>query len=251
MPDDQMPPLFFELFSGLPRQGPGDDASTRRALGLLPALTPTSRVLDIGCGTGAQTFALADATPAHIVAIDNHAPFVETLNARARACGLADRLEARVGDMRAIDAALAPVDLVWSEGAIYAMGFEAGLRAWRTLLAPGGHLVVSEACWMRPAVPAECAAFWDEEYPAIRDVPTQLARIPGCGYDIVGHFPLPASSWWGDYYAPLEQNVIAFSARHRDNAEALALAATVAREIDIWRRYSSYYSYEFFVLRAG
>jgi hypothetical protein len=36
---------LFELFSGLPRQGPGDDESTRRALALAPGLGPGTRVL--------------------------------------------------------------------------------------------------------------------------------------------------------------------------------------------------------------
>lgn len=251
MPDDRMTALFFDLFTGLPRQGPGDADSTRRALALVPGLTTSSRVLDIGCGTGTQTLVLAEHSPARIVAIDNHPPFVDALNQRARERGLADRIDARLGDMRALDTNLAPVDLIWSEGAIYQMGFEEGLRAWRSLLAPGGHVVVSEACWMRPDPPLACAAFWNAEYPAIRDVATIVDRIPSCGYDLVAHFPLPASSWWDDYYAPLERNIIAFRARRSGDADAQAIADQTQREIDVWREHSAFYSYEFFVLREG
>ena len=52
---DRMTSLFFELFTGLPRQGPGDDASTLKALALVPDVGPDTRVLGIlasGCGTG-------------------------------------------------------------------------------------------------------------------------------------------------------------------------------------------------------
>ena len=59
MEEDRATALFFELFSGLPRQGPGSAASTRRALGLVPGVGPRTRVLDIGCGTGDQTMVLA------------------------------------------------------------------------------------------------------------------------------------------------------------------------------------------------
>ena len=100
MAPDRATELFFELFSGLPRQGPGSTASTRRALGLVPSVGPTTRVLDVGCGTGAQTLALAHSSPARIVAIDNHPPFIHALNREARRLGVADRLEARVADMR-------------------------------------------------------------------------------------------------------------------------------------------------------
>jgi SAM-dependent methyltransferase len=184
------------------------------------------------------------------VAVDNHPPFVEELNRQARALGLADRLEARVGDMRRLGLGPGSFDLVWSEGAIYVMGFEAGLREWRRLLAPGGHVAVTEVCWMRRDPPPECAAFWAEEYPAIRDVPSRLATIEACGYGIVGHFPLPPSSWWGDYYRPLEGNVAAFRERHRGEEDAQGLADQVEREIDAWRRWSDFYGYEFFVMRA-
>lgn len=245
-----MSALFFELFSGLPRQGPGDAASTRRALALIPGVGPGSRILDLGCGSGLHTRVLAQASPARILAVDNHPPFVEELNREAQALGLQDRLEARVGDMRQLDLAPGAFDVVWSEGAIYVVGFEAGLREWRRWLVHRGHLAVTEACWMRPDPPADCAAFWQQEYPAIRDVPTRLATIESCGYALVGHFPLPPSAWWEDYYRPLLGKLARFRERHAGEAEAQGLAEQVEREIDVWRAYSGYYGYEFFVMRA-
>jgi SAM-dependent methyltransferase len=242
--------LFFELFSGLPRQGPGDAASTLRALALVPGVGPRSRILDVGCGTGRQTLALARATGATVVAVDTHPPFVGELNRRARAAGLGGCVEARVGDMRALDFPPGAFDLVWSEGAIYVMGFEAGLRGWRPLLAAGGHVAVTEVCWFRSDPPPECAAFWREEYPAIRDVADRLAAIEACGYETVGHFTLPASSWWDEYYRPLEARVSAFRERRRGEQDATALADQVAREIDVWRRFSDWYGYAFFVMRC-
>jgi SAM-dependent methyltransferase len=250
MSDERQAELFFELFSGLPRQGPGDEASTRRALSLVPQVSPRSRILDVGCGTGRQTLVLARACPASFVAVDNHPPFVEELNRQARDLGLDGRVEARVGDMTALDFPPGSFDVVWSEGAIYAMGFAEGLRAWRSLLAPGGHVAVTDACWFRPDPPAECRAFWEAEYPGIRPVADRLADGEACGYERVGHFPLPASSWWDDYYRPLEAKVAAFREGHAGEADAQALADQVAREIDVWRRFSEFYGYEFFVMRA-
>jgi len=76
---------------------------------------PETRLLDVGCGTGLQTRVLARSCLARIVAVDNHPPFVEELNREARRLGFADRLEARVGDMRQLDFAPGAFDLVWSE----------------------------------------------------------------------------------------------------------------------------------------
>jgi SAM-dependent methyltransferase len=242
--------LFFEIFNGLPRQGPGDAASTIRALRLVPRIGAETRVLDLGCGTGLQTRTLARNSPARFVAIDNHPPFVDEANRQARTLGMADRIDARVGDMCQLDFAPGSFDLIWCEGAIYVPGFERGLRAWRPLLAHGGHLAVTDVCWSRPDPPAECADFWAREYPAIRDPMTLLTIIDACGYDSVGHFALPASSWWDDYYAPLEHNIAQFRIRHATEQDAQKLADRTQHEIDIWRAYSDSYHYEFFVMRS-
>ena len=242
--------LFFELFSGLPRQGPGTAASTRRALGLVPDVGPRTRVLDIGCGTGAQTLVLALDSPARIVAVDNHPPFIDILNREARRLGVADKLEARVADMRRLDFPDHSFDLIWCEGAIYNVGVEAGLRDWRRLLRPNGHVALTEVCWRKSEPPAECAAFWKREYPAIRDTAALLAAVDACGYRTVGHFPLPVSAWWDDYYRPLQDNVTAFRRRHHDATDAQELADQCQNEIDIWHAFSEFYGYEFLVLRA-
>ena len=167
----------------------------------------------------------------------------------AEELGVADRLEARVGDITQLDLPDGAFDLIWSEGAIWVPGFEAGLRAWRRLLVPRGHLAVTEACWIKPNPPPAPAAFWRQEYPAIRDAATLLAVINECGYDTVDHFVLPSSSWWDDYYRPLQQNVDEFRRRHPAESDAQDLANQTQREIDVWKEYSAYYSYVFFVMR--
>ena len=163
MAPERLTTLFFELFSGLPRQGPGTTASTRRALGLVPDVGVRTRVLDVGCGTGAQTLVLARDSPARIIAVDNHPPFIDALNRRAHGLGITNRVEARVADMRRLDFADGSFDLIWCEGAIYNMGVEAGLRDWRRLLRGDGHVALTEVCWRKPTPPAECAAFWNRE----------------------------------------------------------------------------------------
>ena len=165
MAPDRATELFFELFSGLPRQGPGTTASTLRALSLVPGVGPGTRVLDVGCGTGAQTLVLAHGSPARIVAVDNHPPFIDALNREARRLGITDRLEARVADMRSLDFADGSFDLIWCEGAIYNVGVEAGLRDWRRLLPRNGHVALSEACWRKPDPPRRMRSVLEPRVP--------------------------------------------------------------------------------------
>ena len=175
------PEAFFRLYEGLPRQGPGSDACTLEALRRLPALPAQPRILDLGCGAGRQTLVLADALGARVVAVDLHRPFLDQLEAAARERGLADRVETRCADMGALELPPGSVDLLWSEGAIYLLGFEDGLRRFRPWLAPGGLAAVTECSWLGAARPDEAAAFWRAAYPASGVVGDKAAPPPRAG----------------------------------------------------------------------
>jgi SAM-dependent methyltransferase len=250
MSDDATWAAFFELHAGLPRQGPGSDAATRRAYGLLDGLPPRPRVLDLGCGPGMQTLELARLSAGRVVAIDNHPPFLDELKRHAEAAGLSDRIDARPGDIRALELEPAGFDVVWSEGAIYLVGFERGLTAWRPLLREGGWMAVTEATWLRADAPAECRAVWDEGYPAMTDVEGNLETIRGCGYRSLGHFALPESTWWDPYYEPLEERLESVERDRGDDPSMRAVIAETRAEIDLFRRFSEYYGYVFYVMRA-
>lgn len=240
---------MFELFGGLPRQGPGSAASTRRALNCIPELTSESRILDLGCGTGAQTLFLAKFSPGEIVAIDSHEPYVTVLNKQATELGVADRVIATEGDMRDLNFLNTSFDLIWCEGAIYNIGVETALKEWRRLLRYEGHLVFTEVCWIHSDPPEECRLFWEDEYPAIRHVKDLLEAIKTCSYEVLDHFALPKSDWWDDYYRPLQDKVDAFRATHVEDADAQQICDQCEREINVWLNYAAYYGYEFFVLR--
>ena len=242
---------FHEIYEAIPRQGPGDRESTERALRLLPPLTRGQRILDIGCGAGAQTMDLARATEARMVAVDSHAPFISRLALRAEELGLAERIAAQVGDMNDLRFPDGSFDVIWCEGAIFIIGFAKGLTSWRRLLAPGGHLVVSELCWISTDPPAEVEAFFRAEGADIGDLDARRRDIVDSGYRLVGDFVLPAVGWWENYYVPLAAELERFRGRHAGDQEALDVAARSQREIDLYRRHSEHFGYGFFVLQRA
>ena len=243
--------IFFEMFEGLPRQGPGDDQFTRQAFSYLKPLPPQPLILDIGCGSGMQTIELARLTDGKIVAMDTHQSFLDELTQRARQAGVADKIETRNQSMFSLAVEDKSVDVIWSEGAIYIMGFEKGLRAWRPFLKPGGYVAVTEITWLRPDPPQELRAFWDTECPAMQSVQANLDVIRAAGYREIAHFVLPPLAWWTHYYTPLEARVATLRKKYPGDPEAQQLLKEMQREIDLFRTYSDWYGYAFYVMQIG
>jgi SAM-dependent methyltransferase len=244
-----LPDWFFDLFEGLPQQGPGDDDSTRRAVHALGKLPANPRILDIGSGPGRQTFALARTAGGRVIPLDNHAPFLHELRQRTFRKRGTHRIRPVVGDMERLPFAAETFDVIWSEGTIYLMGFAAGLRSWRPLLSSGGRMAVTDVCWLVDDPPPACSEFWQNEYPTMGSVKRNLVRAEAQGYEVLDHFRLPPRAWWHDFYTPLEERIARRRRRWRDMPDALALLRAVQQEIDLLREYPDAYGYVFFILR--
>lgn len=244
--------IFFDLYEGLPRQGPGNRACAEKALGFCRDLSPTPTVLDLGCGVGGQTLHLVVLLPgAVITAIDSHAPSIERLRATVAERGLSDGVRPMVGDMAKPEMAPESFDLIWSEGALYNLGIENALRICHGLLRPGGYLAFTDAVWRKENPPPEVKASFDLDYPSMGRVPDVIAAIDRTGFSLEGHFTLPDEAWWDDFYTPMERRVEALRGRYAGDVEALGVLDQLAQEPEIHRRHSDSYAYEFFVARQA
>lgn len=248
MTDSLFNEIFWQVHRGLPREAPGDDDSTLRAFSMLEGLPSPAAILDIGCGPGAQTLALARASRAKIVAVDNHQPFLDDLSRRAAQAGVADLIQTVNMSMFELHFEQ-KFDLLWSEGAIYIIGFEEGLKQWRPLLNSGGFVAVTELSWLKPDAPDEAMQFWLEAYPDMADVPENLARLERAGYRSLGHFTLPESAWWDLYYHPMAERIEHLRQKYAGNDEAQSILDQEYAEIELYRKYPAYYGYEFYLMQ--
>jgi SAM-dependent methyltransferase len=246
MEEREMWELFWEIHSDNPREGPGEFQSTKRAFDMLKDLPSNPRILDIGCGPGMQTVDLSRLTDGTITAIDNHQQFLEDLGKKVEHNGLNDRITTHLGDMRDLHFEEGTFDIIWAEGSIYVIGFEKGFLQWRLLLKDGGYLVASELTWLRADAPKEVQDYFIKEYPGMQDIEGNLRTIQKAGYRHIGHFVLPESAWWF-YYSPIEEKISQLRQKYEGLPEALAVLEDHQREIDIFRRYSEYYGFVFYV----
>jgi SAM-dependent methyltransferase len=247
---------LYEVFAKLDRLAPSSAATTQRALGLVPDLDTRTRALELGCGCGSASLILAESLPGKLLAVDLHAPFIARLCERAVTLGLADRIDARVADMRQLAIAPHSIDLVWAEGSLYTIGFDDGLDLCHRMLAPGGVLAVSELVWLRDQPSPQVRAFYAEHYPQMRDRTELRAALQAAGtakggecpkptgFEVHAEFVLPRSDW-DAFYDPLRERIAGFA--NRPDPAARAAAAMLTNEIEIYERFGDEYGYVFFI----
>jgi len=242
--DNSLYEAFFALHHGLPRQGPGSDATTRHLLSLAGPLPARPRVLDLGCGPGRSALLLAAEAAAEVTAVDLHEPFLDELRTAAASRGLTASIRAVHGDMGQLPYADGSFDLVWAEGSAYTIGFDTALRTWRRLLAPGGTLVLTECVWTTEAPSPQARAFW-EEHGRLRSTGENIRAAEAAGYSVIGVYPQPESDW-DEYYGPLGAHTDAADVSVPGMAEAVADSRA---ELAMRREHGAEYGYTGYVLR--
>ena len=247
--ENDMNKIFYEIFEALPRQGPGDAVSTKKAFRMLKGLPDSPLILDVGCGSGKQTFDLAELTKGKITALDNHPPFIDMLNSEAKRTGLSARVKGIIGDMGKITLKKGSFDVIWSEGSAFIIGFRRALNEWRELLKPQGFLVISDLVWLKKRKSAEIRAFFAEICPDLKYFKDLNPIIESAGYKTIGSFPIPDASWWTEYYSPMEQKIAELRQQYPKNKEAKEVLEELHLEIDMFRKYSSYYGYYFYIMQ--
>jgi cyclopropane fatty-acyl-phospholipid synthase-like methyltransferase len=246
---DQMK-YFYEIYGTLPRAGPGDKASTSKAYNMIPNIPDKPKILDIGCGPGEQTLELARLSKGTVIALDNHQPFLDKVKTDAKAAGLSEYIKFLKQDMNTMVLEPKSFDLIWSEGALYFMGFETGLKKCRELLKNDGYISVTELVWLKDDPPPE-AKEWAQEYEAMKNVPDNLELFKKNSFEVIGHFTLPNSSWLDHYYNPMQVRIDELRPKYGGNEVAMEIIEAAQDEINGFIKNSDYFGYEFFVAKKG
>jgi len=186
------------------------------------------RILDIGCGSGVSTLELARLCRGEIIGIDIDQPALDKFTRKIKEAGLTDRVHAVNCSMFDMDFADEIFDMIWSEGSIYAIGFETGLREWRRFLKPGGFMVVH-----------------DEQ----GNVKEKLKQISKCGYELIGYFILSEDTWRTEYFAPLEKLIAGSRARYSDDPKVLEELHQAQKELDMFKKHPERNSSVCFVMK--
>jgi SAM-dependent methyltransferase len=242
-------PFFYQLFESLPRQGPGCTGATKKAFSHLPSLPRDAKILDIGCGSGTQTRDLAALISGIITAVDNHQPFLDSITAWVKLTGLEGRVRTQCASMDALPFGPGQFDLIWSEGAVFIMGFSEGLRAWKPLLKKGGYMVVSDAAWFEQDPPAELMQWWEEEGYTPKTEDQLREQVREAGLRLIATYRLPEEGWWDNYYVPMLARIAELRKTSGADPAHATILDSLEHEAEVYRKNKRYYGYTFFIMQ--
>lgn len=194
---------------------------------MLPQLDKP-RILDIGCGSGIPTLELARLRRGKVIGIDIDQPALDKFTDKIKEAGLTDRVKAVTCSMFTMDFEDESFDIIWSEGFIYAIGFERGLREWKRFLKPDGFMVIH-----------------DEQ----GNIKEKIEQISSCGYELLGYFTLSEDVWWKEYFAPLEKLIAESQTIYTDDPKVLEEFHRAQGELDMFRKHPERNSSVCFVIK--
>jgi ubiquinone/menaquinone biosynthesis C-methylase UbiE len=202
---------------------------TRKAFCMIPQIN-RPRILDIGCGSGIPTLELAKLSRGEVIGIDIDQPALDKFTAQIAESGLSDRVKALNCSLINMDFPNEAFDIIWSEGSIYAIGFEKGLGKWKRFLKPGGFLVIH-----------------DEQ----GNVKEKLEQISKCDYELLGYFTLSKETWQSEYFAPLEKLIIEAETRYLNDPKVIEEIQQAQGELDMFKQNPECNSSVYFIIKKG
>jgi len=236
------------LFGGMEKLGPGGNVHTLHVLRFIPK-QQFSVIVDAGCGAGRQTMVLANELGTLVHAVDSYEPFLSDLLRRTKEAEIEHLVQAHCMDMKDIPGVFQNIDLLWSEGAAYNIGFSNALTTWASAINSDSFAVVSELSWLREQVPDAVRVFFLSGYPDMQSIQQNIAVAENAGYKVLTTYTLPKEAWVEGYYDILEPRAKAL-VDHPDPS-VRDFAIETVKEIEIFECSEDSYGYVFYVLHRA
>lgn len=202
---------------------------TRRAFNVLPKIE-NPQILDIGCGSGVPTIALARLSKGQVTGVDIDQMLIKRLLQKIQNLGMSNRIKVINRSMLNLNFTEESFDIIWAEGSIAVFGFEKGISYWRRFLKPGGFLVVHDD---------------------LGNLEEKLGQISANGYILISHFIMDESTWWREYYSLLEIKLDEMHQKYIGERDIEKALEKDQREIEVYRENPGGYRSVFLIMKKG
>jgi len=193
-----------------------------KAVSAIPEMKNPS-ILDIGCGTGVPTLALAEMFNGDITAVDSDARSIRWLEEKVRELNLSHRITCLNVPFSGLAIEDSRFDIIIAEGFLNAVGFRKGFLKLLKLLRENGYFIIHD----------DLTHFKEK---------TSFITANNCV--VPDSFRLNEQVWWDDYYKCLEKEI----ARVEDKKLA-ELFTPDMQEIKEYKKNPSRFTSAYFVIK--
>ena len=189
-----------------------------RALTIIPTIEKPL-ILDVGCGSGVPTIALAEKFNCNITAVDNDSKSINRLQEKVKELNLSDNISIVNSSLWDIEFEERQFDIIIAEGFLNVIGFERGFLKITKLLKTNGYFIIHD------------------EY---KNHITKIEFMESNGCTLLDSFRLDENVWWDDYYKCLEKDV--------SSHENIELFKSDLNEIEMYKKDSSQFNSIYYVI---
>jgi ubiquinone/menaquinone biosynthesis C-methylase UbiE len=180
-------------------------------------------ILDIGCGTGVPTLALANIYSGSIYAVDSNKKSLSRLEEKIKSLNLSNRIitiHSSAFDIKFTDVKF---DIILAEGLLNAIGFENGLSIVNQVIMENGYFIIHDE---------------------IKDPIKKQKIMEKYNFKLINSFELNEDVWWNDYYKDLEKKIKSYKDKSiRD------LFRNDIKEIEMYKKDSSQFRSIYYILK--
>ena len=164
-----------------------------RLLGERLGLDGSSHVLDVAGGRGGPAVLLASEFGCRVTLVELSSEFAAAAHERARAAGVADRVDVVESDAKDFEISRGGYDAALCLGATFAFdGLEPTVRALAQAVPPRGLVAVGEPFWQAWPLPD---GFDVEEYTDFVSLPDTVERFESAGVEVVSVIASSEDDW--------------------------------------------------------
>lgn len=229
----------------------GCEAATLHALNLFEKLSDDAEIVDIGCGTGAHTFLLAQHLPGHINAVDIFPEMIVELLGKVRDKQLQTKITGVIAPFDNLPFGKSSVDLIWAENTISLVGFQKALKQWKELVKPGGTIAFTIKTWLTGERPPEIQDYANRYFSDTGTIPAYSEILQKCGYEPVAHFIARSHSFREGYREHFSALVPLLLQKYIRRQAIDTFLRRQERSMELLHRYQDYYNDVFFICKKS
>ena len=179
-------------------------------------------ILDVGCGSGVPTLALAEKIYGNITAVDNDTKSINRLAEKVNKLNLSDRISIVNSSFFDMDFEESLFDIIVAEGFLNVIGFEKGFLELINLLKTNGYFVIHDD---------------------FKNHKKKIEFIESNNCKVKDSFRLDEHIWWNDYYKCIEREISS-----QENKE---LFKTDLHEIELYKQDPAQFNSIYYVIEKN